>query len=155
MSALTSFDDLASLLDRDKTKHVIDRQHQVIEIPTDAPPLPGNLYLRWEKQVPFVQLIHAVLLDVPSARVLDIERAITVLNNAIALPGFGFDEDSRRLYYRIVVPVFPPQGIEAEVLQRLVEGCVRTARQYQTAFMAVVAGRSGGDIVEIVASARR
>lgn len=155
MPTLTSFDELASLLERDKTKHAIDRQHQVIELPTDAPPLPGNLYLRWEKHAPFVQLIHGVILDVPAPRVLDIERACAVLNNAIVLPGFGLDENSRRLYYRVVVPVFPPQGIEAEVLQRIVEGTIRTARQYQPAFMAIVAGRSGGDIVEIVASARR
>lgn len=146
---LTSFDDLANLLARDKTNHRIDRETQAIELPTNDPSLPGNLYIRWDKQLPFVQLIQMSLLDIPEARIADVERAIVVLNNEIEMPGFGMDEAARRLYFRVVVAVVPPHGVDADTMYQLAQGTVRNARLYQPAFKAVVDGKSGGDIVAL------
>jgi hypothetical protein len=146
---LTSFDDLANLLARDKTNHRLDREAQAIELPTSDPALPGNLYIRWDKKLPFVQLIQMALQDIPESRIADVQRAIVVLNNEIEMPGFGMDEAARRVYFRVVVAVVPPHGVDAETLYQLAQGTVRNAKLYQAAFKAVIDGKSGGDIVAL------
>jgi len=146
---LTTFDELVNLLVKDNTNHRLDRENQAIELPQKMPGLPGSLYLRWEKELPFVQLIQMSLVEIPQARVADVERAIVILNNKIEMPGFGLDEAVRNLYFRVVVPVVPPHGIDAEALYQLAQGTVRNAKLYQAAFKAVVDGTSGGDIVAL------
>jgi hypothetical protein len=147
MAALTSLDDLTALLDRDGTRYALDRERHAIELATRDPSLPGDLSVRW--RAPFVELVQAVLLDVPPGRARELERALAVLNDALDIPGFGYGETARRLYFRLVAPAFPPHGIDAETLYQLAEGTVRNAKRYQAAFGAVIAGRPGGDIVEL------
>src|SRR5258706_16411562 len=134
MSALTSFDDLVAFLAANKFPHQLDRAGQVVELPTNDPSLPGNLYLRWEKQLPFIQFIQFVIADVPVARVNDVSRACVLLNNKIEVPGFGFDDDARRLYNRTVVPVVP--SIDPMLVNRLGQGCVKQAQAFAPAFKA-------------------
>ena len=151
MSALTSFDDLVAFLDANKFPHKLDRAGQVVELPTNDPNLPGNLYLRWDKQLPFIQLIQFVIHDVPAARIADLCRAIVMLNNKIEFPGFGFDDENRRLYNRTVVPVVP--SIDPMLLNRLGQGCVKQAQAFAPAFKAVVGGKAGTDILALGAEA--
>ena len=153
MPILKSFEDLVALLTKDNTQFGIDRAQQVIEFPNRDPSLPGNLYLRWDKNVPFVQLIQVMLLDIAAARIPDIIQAIVRLNNKIEVPGVGLDEGSRNLYFRVVTMVHPQLGIEAELLYQLAQGTGRNALIYLPAFKAVVEGKPGTEIVELATAA--
>ncbi len=147
MAALSSFDDLVAFLARENVPHDIDREAQVVELPTNEASLPGRLYLRWEKHVPFINMVQFVAIDVPVARIAELERAIARLNNKLDVPGFGLDDANRRLYNRTCIPV--PAGIEPALLNQLGLGCITQAKQFAPAFRAVIDGKPGADILAI------
>lgn len=138
MAALTSFDDLAALFIRDSTPHDCDRSRQVIELPVADPSLDGPLRLRWYRQAPMVEVTQGVVRGVPHARAADVARAVAQLNHTSDLPGLSYDEFEGRVYFRIVVPAFPPLGIEAEVLYQLAEAAARGAQAARPKIAAVI-----------------
>lgn len=147
MRRLTTFDELVAFVTENKLPHKLDREARVLELPANEATLPGDLYMRWEPQLPFVTLIQFVIMDVPGSRIADLERAIVVLNNKLDFGTFGMDEPSRRLYHRVTVPVH--EGIDPTVLNQFGFGCVKQARQYAPAFRAVVDGKPGAEILAL------
>jgi hypothetical protein len=147
MRRLTTFDELVAFVTENKLPHKLDREGRVLELPSNDETVPGDLHMRWEAHLPFVTLIQFVIMDVPAARIADVERAIVILNNKLDFGTFGMDEPSRRLYHRVTVPVH--EGIEPTVLNQFGFGCVKQARQYAPAFRAVVDGKPGADILAI------
>src|SRR5262249_24366214 len=103
---IASFCDLLNLLTETNTPHRADVDRQVVEIPTAVPPLNGPLVARWEKNLPYVQIIHPVVEAVPAARRADVIDAICRANNAIPLPGFGYHYDLHFVYMRLCVPMY-------------------------------------------------
>lgn len=150
MASLQSFDDLVAFLVENKLPHRLDVAHQLVELPSNAAPLPGNLYLRWEKTVPFMQIIHFMLENLPEDRLSEVEAAIARLNNTLEVGGFGIDHEQRRLYCRLTVPVLPPDGINPMTLNQLGIGVVRNARTFVDPLKEVVEGKPGTTIIELV-----
>jgi len=153
MRGLTSFEDLVAFVTTHKVPHKLDRDLQVVELPSNDTTLPDVLYVRWEKHIPFVTMIQFALVDLPVSRITDLEHAIVVLNNKLDVPGFGLDGASRRLYNRLAIPVLPPDGIDPMMLNQLGMGCVKQAHQFAPAFRAVAQGRSGSDILALAEAA--
>jgi len=147
--AITKFDELLKFLTDTRVPHRIDPDRQLIEVPGEGPPLPGNLYIKWEKHVPFLQLIHFMIEDVPAEREHELERAIVRLDNILEVGGFGFEYERRRLYCRLSVPVYRPEGITPTTLDRLCRGIVENARSYVDVFAQVVTGTPGDQVVAI------
>ena len=144
---LTSFRELIAYLGEQNVPHAVNADAQIIEIPTRSPPLEGTVYIRWEKQEPLVQVIHPMLLAVKDPEKLrELEKAICRINNALPLPGFGFDYERGTLYYRLSIPMFP-EGMSANTFQRLVLECVKYARDFLVPFRAVLEGKPGEDII--------
>ncbi|HKA89705.1 MAG TPA: hypothetical protein VKE22_18710 [Haliangiales bacterium] len=152
---MTTFQELLAFLVDNKFPHAADPATQVIELPSKAAPLPGNLFIRWETKIPFLQIIHLMIEGVPPERIPDVETAIAILNNAVELPGFGLDHANRRLYCRFTVPAFPPEGISPATLNRLGTICVAQARDFLPAFQAVVGGQPGNQIIRLAQEAAR
>src|SRR5262249_47396897 len=113
-----------------------------------------SVYIRWEKQLPYVQVIHPMVLDVPVERLAEVEHAICRANNTIAVPGFGFEYSKRFIYFRLCVPIYE-EGIAAASFQRQILGAIRNARAFLLPFREVVEGKPGEEILSLaVAHAR-
>jgi hypothetical protein len=153
MAPVTTFQQLVAFLVENNFPHGADAAAQIVELPSNAAPLPGNLYIRWETKIPFIQIIHLVIDNLPADRLKELETAVVVLNNALELPGFGVEHANRRLYCRFTVPVIPPEGISSTTLNQLGMACVAHARDFLAAFQAVVAGRPGSEIVNLAREA--
>ena len=154
MPGLTTFDQLLSFLAENKFPHAVDRAHQVVELPSKAAPLPGNLLIRWETRLPFVQFIQFMIDDVPAARLPDLEAAVARINCALELPGVGIDHARSRLFFRLTMPVFAPEGIAPTTFHRMGQACVAQARDLYDAFKAVVDGQPGAEIERIAREKR-
>jgi hypothetical protein len=124
-----------------------DSKRQIVEIPSHAAPLPGNLLMKWEKDLPFLQMVHFMIEKLPPDRVSELEAAIARVNNKLELAGFYIDHDSMRLYSRLIVPVL--HGIEAADLNTLAGICVRSGQEFRDTFQAVVDGRPGAEVNQI------
>lgn len=152
MSATTSFVDFAGLvafLEANQIPHAVDRERQLLELASKAPPFTANLLIKWEKQLPFVSIIQFMIDDVPEARIPDLETAITRLNCALEVGGLGFDHSTRRLFQRTIAPVFAPEGITASTFNKLTHGTVAQAKDLYPSLKAVIDGRPGKDVAQI------
>jgi hypothetical protein len=145
MPALHSFDELMGYLKLNNLVGRYDNVHQVVEVPSRAAPLPGNLILKWEKELPFLQIVHFMIEEIPRDRLGELETAIARVNNKLELAGFYIDHDTMRLYARMIVPVLPPHGIEAADLNTLGGICARSGQEFLETFQAVANGTPGAE----------
>ncbi len=107
------------------------------------------IYLRWERGLPYIQVIYPFIAGVPDDRIRDVESAICRVNNVIKLPGFGFAEDHRLIYMRLCVQLEDDGGIGAAAFARQVGAVFQNASEFAAAFRDVVAGAPGKDITEL------
>jgi hypothetical protein len=149
MPNVQSFDQFLQFLNDNKVPNRVNLQDQVIELPSNAAPLPGNLIVKWEKKIPFVQMVHFMIENVPVDRIRDVETAIVRLDNRLEVGGFGFDHAQNRLYCRLTIPVFPPDGINPMTINQLGHGIVRNAKEFLAVLQEIVAGASGEKVVEL------
>ena len=150
-AALQSFEQLVQYLLDNKIPYRIDEPRQLVELPSQNASLPTNVFVRWEKHVPFLQIVQFMIEGVPAGRVRELETAIVRADNALEVGGFGFDHERLRCYYRLTIPVFPHDGINPSTLIQLVQGVVRTAEDYRDAFQKIVAGTPGEQIAAVYA----
>src|SRR5262245_56526542 len=104
---VATIDDLVALLNADGvtfTRHEADR---MIEVSTESGPVKGRMFIRWETQVPFVSVIHPIVMDLAPERIPAMNECVTLLNHAILLPGFGIDPQKRFAYFRVIIPLEP------------------------------------------------
>jgi hypothetical protein len=152
---LKSFAQLVQFLTDNHFPHAVDPAHQIVELPSKAAPLPGNLILQWSTTVPFLQIVHFMLGDVPADRVPALEDALVRMNNLYEVPGFGYEHKNRRLYYRLAVPVLPDDGISPTTLNALGQGVVKAGKEFLEPLKAVIAGRGGDEIEAIIVEMKK
>jgi len=153
MEGFLDFGALVSFLESNKFPHAVNREAQLVELPSNAAPLPGNLIVKWEKKLPFFSMIQFMIENVPEDRVRDVETAITRLNCALEIPGLGFDHTTRRVFFRLVIPVLAPNGISPAAFNQLGQGCVKQAKDLYPGLNAVVGGRPGDQILSFAGEA--
>src|SRR5687767_7873682 len=152
---LTSFRDLLAYLGEQNVPHAVNAEAQIVEIPTKAPPLDGVVYLRWERDTPYVQVIKPLALNVALERIRELETALCRVNNAVVLPGFGLDYERHTLYFRLTVAVFP-EGMSAVSFESVIASCVHAARDFLVPFSAVLDGTTpGSDILSATVAYQR
>ena len=153
MPVVHTFEELVKYLTDNKIGFAHDAETQSLELPSQAsPPLIGNLYIRWEKQVPFIQIIHFMAEDVPEDRTRELETAIVRLDNSFEIGGFGFDHANRRLYCRLTIPAFPADGINPDTINQVGNGITRVAVEFIDVFKDVINGKPGDQVIEIYKS---
>jgi hypothetical protein len=79
------------------------------------------------------------------------EAAVTRLNHALALPGFGLNHQTSTLYFRVTLPV-AAAGVSPQDLQSVFRAAVRTAFDMLPALRRVA--EEGADPTMIVEDAR-
>jgi len=145
---LNKFSDIDAFLSENNVPHKSDLTNQAIEMPVNAAPLSGVLYVRWDRNLPYVQLVCPFVGNVPPDRVREVESAICHANTVIPLPGFGFEYDKRFIYMRLCVPIYE-DGILATSFQRLLLGTIQNAKDFMGAFRDVVAGHEGAEVMAL------
>ncbi len=148
IARISSFADLLTLLDEQGTPYRKDADKQTVELPAPA----GSLVIRWEKRLPYVQIIQVMVWNVPPERRAEVEHAICRANNTIALPGFGFECDKGFVYMRLCVPMYE-EGMLAQSFRRLIASVMSNARQFTVPFQRVVEGEPGAKILQLAVAA--
>jgi hypothetical protein len=150
LERVTSFDELLVFLADEQASYRQDAAAQIVQLPTRD----GSLYIRWERQVPFVQLVAPMIHDVPDDRVHELEDAVCRVNHAVLLPGFGYDFAKRFLYFRLTL-ARDDEGLRAPLLRKMVFAAVNNARDYLAPFRAVVDGEPAARIGQLVRNEER
>ena|SRR6266487_3473229 len=145
---IKSYDELLGTLRTNNVPHQANPANQTIEIRTAADAFGNVLYVRWEKQLPFVQIIQPMIQNVPANRVQAVEAAMGRINNAAVFAGLGFDYPTHLLYFRITLPILP-DGVRSDMLQALLQGAVINAGEVAEAMRRVVAGAPGEDVLNL------
>jgi hypothetical protein len=147
ITQLHNFDDFLVFLAEHRAPHRADTDNKVVEMPVH-PPLTGVLYIRWEKRLPYVQIIHPFVTDVPEARIRDVETAICRANTIIPLPGLGFEYEKRFVYMRLCVPMYE-EGMLGSSFQRQIIGVLQNAKDFTGPFKDIVAGEPGTEVMAL------
>lgn len=153
ITRLTKYSDLVEYLAENNVPHKTDPANQVVELPVTSPPLTGVLYIRWEKKLPYVQIIHPFVGNVPENRITDVETALCRANTIIPLPGLGFEYEKRFVYMRLCVPMYE-EGMLASSFQRQVIGVLQNAKDFVGAFRDVVGGSPGTEVMALAVKHR-
>ncbi len=148
---LRTFEELVAFLVKQQFPHTVDPANRIVQLPSKAAPLPGNLMIKWHAHMPFIQIVHYMIENVPETRVRALETALCRLNHLYEVPCFGLDHDARRLYYRITMPVFPTDGLNPTTLNALGQGCVKAAREFLEPLSMIVNGRPGEEMDAVLA----
>jgi hypothetical protein len=135
---VANFQDLLELLKNDNVPHRANPEQQSVEIPTQSGSLEGELLILWDARSSLVQCIHPLPFEVPEDRIPAAESAISRINHALTLPGFGLNHVSRLLYYRLSVPRRDDGTLSAQELQRLFRTTVSTAADFYLPLLGVV-----------------
>jgi hypothetical protein len=146
---IASFDELVTFLAEEKVTFRHDPDAQVVQMATSSAPLEGSVFIRWEINLPYIQIIAPMVMEVGDERVREVEDAICRVNHAIALPGFAFDFDKKFIYFRLTVPL-EGEGISAELMKRMIVAVVNNARDFLLPMKEVVDGAEGGKILDLV-----
>src|SRR5262249_41063196 len=144
----TSYADLLEYLKENNVPFQADPNALAVEVPVTMPPLKGVVYIRWEKQLPYVQIVHPFVMNVPEGRIPAVETAIIRANNIVPLPGLGFHHDRRFVYMRLCVPMYK-DGMLAANFQNQVLSVLNNAREFLAAFQAIVAGKPGEEVMQL------
>ena len=148
---LASFDELVAFLVAQAIPHQVDAANQVVNLATRAPTPPFPLVIRWERAIPFIQIIQQITPEVPDARVRELEAALARINDVAMIPGYGFSYATKVLYYRLATPIFDG-GIASDMLDRSTAAVMNNAAQMAAALQAVIGGAPGAQVLETLAS---
>jgi hypothetical protein len=139
---LTKFDDLLAYLRENNVPHKPDPDGVELGL--------GNsiVYVRWEKALPYVQLIHPFIGNVPRERERDLEIALCRANATIKLPGFGYDHINHILYMRLCMQLYE-NGVSPATFQRQVFAVLENAKQFLPPFRDIIAGAPGDSVLDL------
>jgi hypothetical protein len=146
---LASFQDLLDLLSAEGVASAPGADPMTVEIPARSGALDSVCYIRWEQEIPCVQVICPFALAVPAERHAELEGAIVRVNNASPFPGVGLDHERGTLYFRYTVVVYP-DGVPAATFQKVVVSVVNHARELIVPFRGVIEGQPGAQILAAV-----
>jgi hypothetical protein len=149
MDRFGTFEQFASFLETNKVRCNIDKALRIVELTVNAPPLPGNIYVKWETQFPVFTFIQMMIENVPADRVSNLETAIVRLNTVAEVGGFSYDHARNRVFCRFSVPIFPQEPISAVAFDQIFKMVVFQARGFVPLFQKVIDGANGSDIEKL------
>src|SRR5690349_13083525 len=145
-----NYDDLIAFLKENNVPHKAEPEKLTVHVTVGDPQKVSDVHIRWEKDLPYVQVIFPFVPEVPPNRIADVESAICRANNQMKLPGFGLEYQSCFVYMRTVIQL-AEDGVAAHLFQRQVFSVIQNASELVGAFRDVVAGAPGKDILELAA----
>lgn len=151
-NAITRYEDLLDLLRKDGVLHQANLEERSVTIPTGRGELRGVLVIRWQGEQGVVQLVQSLPFTVPAERTAAFESALSRLNHALLLPGFGLNHEGSTPYYRLALPLFPGRPPRPEDVRAAFRTAVKTAADFLPALRRVAT--EGASPETIVADAR-
>lgn len=145
---LHTYEDLATYLRENNVPHKPDAANMAVELPVAFPVEAGSIYVRWETDLPYVQVIYPFIGNVPEARAPEVMAAICIVNNQVKLPGFGYEPANHLIYMRLCVQLYD-DGISPTAFQRQINAVLQNARELAGAFRDVVAGAPSKDVLQL------
>jgi hypothetical protein len=149
-TTIRSINELLDVLTAHNVPHAVKPDSRTVEIPARTPPLDSTCYIRWEKDLPYVQIICPMAVGIPPERHRDLDAAMSRANNAVAFPGFGLDHEHGTLYFRYTMAMFGEDGVATTVFQRIVLAVMNKARDFVVPFRQVIEGKPGDQILAAV-----
>ena len=157
ITRIAKFEDLVAFAAESGIPHEADAEKQIMVLPLSERLLTGQILIRWEKQLPYAQLVYPMVKDVPAERRAEVEHAICRANNTIPLPGFAYEYTNNFIYFRLTVPMYE-EGMLAQSFRRQIDAVRNNAKDFLVPFQQVVAGAPGETILQLAveaANARR
>jgi hypothetical protein len=149
LKQIASFADLVKELEAGGAPHKADAERQTIEMRTGADALGNMVYLRWEKVLPFIQIIQPMISNVPEDRIPHVETAVVRVNALSTVAGLSFDHKGRSILFRITAPVLV-DGIRSDLLQSYIHGAVVSAGQLLAAMQQIVKDAPGDTVMQLL-----
>jgi hypothetical protein len=154
ITRVAKFEDLLAYMTESNVPFQVDNDAKVAVLPLNEPPLVGQILIRWEKELPYAQIIYPLVRGIPPERRAEVEHAICVANNTIPLSGFGYEYKNSLVYFRLTVPMYE-EGMLAQSFRRQVEAVINNSRDFLVPFQQVVAGEPGEKILELAVAAAK
>ena len=149
-----SFEEMLAWLRDEGTPFRDDPAARIVELQARSGPFEGPLFVRWERELPYVQIVVPMIHEVTDARVREVEDALCRLNHAVALAGFAYDFARKTVYFRTTVPL-DVDGASAEVLRRAILAAIGNARDFLLPLRTVVDGDAGARVLALVLEQER
>jgi hypothetical protein len=150
---LDSFDDLIAFLGAEGATFRHDTAAQLVQLSIGAP-TGGSLFVRWERTLPYLQVVATILSDVPEDRLREVMDAVIRLTHALPLPGFGVDLTRRQIYFRTTLTV-SDDGLPVDVLKRAILAVAASARDFAGPLDKVVKAEPGARVLQLVSEDER
>jgi hypothetical protein len=83
-----------------------------------------------------IQMLTFVPCTVQKEANLDLSRLLHMINKELDMPGFCWDEDSRTVFYRVIIPCLQP-GLEEFLVQVYLEATRKVCSMFGTIVQAV------------------
>ena len=138
---LNSYADLVALLERLNLPIAKNPERSAVEVGTRIRGEPGHMIVLWDPRATLLHVIHPL-----SITVLE---AITRVNHALVLPGYGADLADGGLYYRWVVPRHTDGSLSEDEVDRAVRTVLGSVRDFLPALRAVAGGAEASDVLVI------
>ena len=135
---LQSYDELLTYIRHQGAACTEVRAHHAVEMPTHAPPADGTMVILWNPDPQLVQFIQTLPFPVAPERVAAVEGSLLRINHALALPGFGFNYETVRAYFRLVIPRQPNGHIAEEEIGRAASTVMTTLRDFWLPLRSVI-----------------
>jgi hypothetical protein len=145
MAQLRSFEDLVAFLVKQEIPHQVDTANFAVQVATNPPALPGVVFVRWEQQIPYIQVMQQLTSTVPDDRVREVETALAHVNDVAMIPGYGYSYETKVIYYRLAVPIYDGQ-ISSDALDHAMTTVLNNALQLAPALRKVVEGSPGAGV---------
>jgi hypothetical protein len=148
---LRSFEDLVAFLVKQEIPHQVDAPDHAVQVATKPPALPNVVFVRWEQQIPYLQVMQQLAGPVPDDRVREVETALAHVNDVAMIPGYGYSYETKVIYYRLSVPIYDGE-ISSDALDRAMTTVLNNALQLAPALRKVVEGSPGAGVFGYMAS---
>lgn len=135
-----SASEVFALLVADGVPHRADPELGQALIPTRLGDEEALLTLRWGSVEGMLQLFQDMGEAVSPEAMPAVEEAISRLNHAMPVPGFGVNPGTSRLYYRLTVPLQQGVSLPAPALRALFSAAVKNASDFLPVLRAVSRG---------------
>ena len=146
---LNSYADLVALLERLNLPIAKNPERNAVEVGTRIRGEPGHMIVLWDPRATLLHVIHPLAITVPPDRQGAMLEAITRVNHALVLPGYGADLADGGLYYRWVVPRHTDGSLSEDEVDRAVRTVLGSVRDFLPALRAVAGGAEASDVLVI------
>lgn len=99
------------------------------------------LFIRIYEESDLLQLILFIPVVIQAGTENDLARLLHTLNKEIDVPGFGMDENSKIVFYRIMIPAFKKK-LESELVETFMKSLPLVAESFAPVIMTAAAGNA-------------